>query len=254
MSRGAGGRAAVGLAANVAMVVLLVPRSLPRPDVLDPASRAAEVTEFGLRTMATLLAGYLAIVFLGLLLTALRLVPSSIRALVDRWTARGIAGGLRRCVGLSALAIGVLPLRPLAADATELAPVLAPDDTAPPPTAAPRLVPVRPARPTPTAPESAAPDPPVAEPEPAGPESGGTRPVEPGPPATRPTVRQVTVAPGDSFWTVALRLTSARLGRPASDSEVLEPWLALIDANRDRLTDPEDPDLLLPGQVLRLPD
>ena len=183
MSRGAGGRAAVGLAANVAMVVLLVPRSLPRPDLLDPASRAAEVTEFGLRTMATLLAGYLAIVFLGLLLTALRLVPSSIRALVDRWTARGIAGGLRRCVGLSALAIGVLPLRPLAADATELAPVLAPDDTAPPPTAAPRLVPVRPAGPTPTAPESAAPDPPVAEPEPAGPESGGTRPVEPGPPA-----------------------------------------------------------------------
>ncbi len=121
MSRGAGGRAAVGLAANVAMVVLLVPRSLPRPDLLDPASRAAEVTEFGLRTMATLLAGYLAIVFLGLFLTALRLVPSSIRALVDRWTTRGIAGGLRRCVGLSALAIGVLPLRPLAADATELA-------------------------------------------------------------------------------------------------------------------------------------
>ncbi len=64
----------------------------------------------------------------------------------------------------------------------------------------------------------------------------------------------MTVAPGDSFWTVALRLTSARLGRPASDGEVLEPWLALIDANRDRLTDPEDPDLLLPGQVLRLPD
>ena len=59
---------------------------------------------------------------------------------------------------------------------------------------------------------------------------------------------------GDSFWTVAERLTSARLGRPAGDGEVLEPWLALIEANRDRLTDPGDPDLLFPGQVLRLPE
>ena len=59
---------------------------------------------------------------------------------------------------------------------------------------------------------------------------------------------------GDSFWTLAHRLTSARLGRPAGDGEVLEPWLALIAVNRDRLTDPDDPDLLFPGQVLRLPE
>ena len=62
------------------------------------------------------------------------------------------------------------------------------------------------------------------------------------------------MADGDSFWTVAERLTSDRLGRPASDDEVLEPWLALIEVNRDRLTDPDDPDLLFPGQVLRLPE
>ena len=64
----------------------------------------------------------------------------------------------------------------------------------------------------------------------------------------------MTVRPGDSFWTIARGVTSTRLGRPAGDGEVLEPWLALIDANRDRLTDPDDPDLLFPGQVLRLPD
>ena len=62
------------------------------------------------------------------------------------------------------------------------------------------------------------------------------------------------MADGDSFWTVAERLTSARLGRPAGDGEVLEPWLALIEANRDRLTDPGDPYVLFPGPVLRLPE
>jgi nucleoid-associated protein YgaU len=30
-------------------------------------------------------------------------------------------------------------------------------------------------------------------------------------------------------------------------------WAQLVDANRDRLVDPDDPDLLLPGQVLVLP-
>lgn len=264
MRRGAGARATLGLAATAPLVALLAPRSLPRVDLLDPAARTAEITEFGLRALAALLAGYLALVFACLLLATVHLLPASGRALVERWTSRGLAGGLRRCIGLSALAIGVLPLQPLAAHATESAPVLAPDDAGPPrtaaprleprppataPTAAPRLEPIRPAPPSPAAPGPEGSQSPVAQPE--------AEPVIPTPgplptPPSRP--REITVGDGDSFWTVAERLTSARLGRPAGDGEVLEPWLALIEANRDRLTDPGDPGLLFPGQVLRLPE
>lgn len=62
-----------------------------------------------------------------------------------------------------------------------------------------------------------------------------------------------TVAPGDSFWSIADELLAERLGRPPTDAEVDGPWRALIEANRDRLAT-GDPDLLLPGQVLVLPD
>ena len=62
-----------------------------------------------------------------------------------------------------------------------------------------------------------------------------------------------TVAVGDSFWSIAEQQVTSRLGRTPTDADVLEPWLALIDVNRDRLLDPADPDLLHPGQVLRLP-
>lgn len=257
MRPGVGSRAALGLFTAAASSALLAPRTPPRVDLIDPAARAAEVVEFGLRMMATVLAGYLAVVFLGFFLMAVRWLPSSIRAPVDRWTTRGLAGGLRRCVGLSALAMGVLPLQPLAAHATEPGPVLAPDDSAPPPSPAPHLVPMAPVGPGPTPPGTPVADPPTAVPEPPAPEPPAPEPADSGslaPAAPEPAVRQVTVGPGDSFWTVAERLTSSRLGRPAGDAEVLEPWLALIAANRDRLTDPEDPDLLFPGQVLRLPE
>ncbi len=244
-------RAGIGLVAGVVVAVLLVPRSLPRLDLLDPAARSAQITRFGLRTMAALLAGYLALVFLGLLLSALRLLPASARSVVARWTARGIAGGLRRFVGVSALTLGVLPFQPLAAHAAESAPVLAPDEPArPAPRLEPEPAPSAPSAPPPTngaprlepaAADTVTPEPPAESPPP------DHHPPSPEPPG------MVTALPGDSFWSVAERLTSARLGRPAGDAEVVEPWLALIDANRDRLTDPDDPDLLFPGQVLRLP-
>jgi hypothetical protein len=59
------------------------------------------------------------------------------------------------------------------------------------------------------------------------------------------------VVAGESFWSIAADLTEAELGR-APDDEVFERWVALIDDNRDRLLVPDDPDLLLPGQVLRV--
>jgi hypothetical protein len=63
----------------------------------------------------------------------------------------------------------------------------------------------------------------------------------------------IIVAPGDSFWSIAEQVVQNHLGRTPDDDEVLEPWLAMIDINRDRLLNPDDPDLIHPGQVLRLP-
>lgn len=62
-----------------------------------------------------------------------------------------------------------------------------------------------------------------------------------------------TVAPGESFWTIAEDLTSDRLGRRAEDREVDPVWRRLVDANRGRLLEPGNPDLLWPGQVLDVP-
>ena len=50
------------------------------------------------------------------------------------------------------------------------------------------------------------------------------------------------VQPGDHLWSIAER-TSA--------GDVAAHWVALVEANRARLA---DPDLVLPGQVLALPD
>lgn len=63
-----------------------------------------------------------------------------------------------------------------------------------------------------------------------------------------------TVATGESFWVIAAETVSDLLGRPATDDEIAPYWTALIDANRHRLVDPENPDLILPGQVFELPE
>jgi hypothetical protein len=90
--------------------------------------------------------------------------------------------------------------------------------------------------PTPsTAPPSPTPSPPAPVPAPA-------------PPPSLP-LEEVVVAPGDSFWSLAV---DAVTDRPAR-GEVDRYWRQLIEANRARLVDPGNPDLLYPGQRLRLP-
>jgi nucleoid-associated protein YgaU len=77
------------------------------------------------------------------------------------------------------------------------------------------------------------------------------------PPVTEPEVRapareeptQVVVAPGDSFWSLAEAAVAAHPRPPA----VGDYWRRFVDANRDRLVDPANPDLLYPGQTLTLP-
>lgn len=100
-----------------------------------------------------------------------------------------------------------------------------------PPTATMSRLPAAPAAPATPAP---APSPEPAEP--SGPEA-----------------EQWPVAPGDSFWSIAGEVLADIAGHRADDDEISRYWRQLIAANRQRLLDPANPDLLVPGQQLALP-
>jgi nucleoid-associated protein YgaU len=67
-------------------------------------------------------------------------------------------------------------------------------------------------------------------------------------PADRDSPHEVVVHRGDSLWAIAAR----HLGTAASDAEIAEAWPDWYAANRHVIG--SDPDLLLPGQVLRAPE
>jgi len=87
-------------------------------------------------------------------------------------------------------------------------------------------------------------NPPVMRFEAAQPPSRAASPSSP--------VRTHTVAPGDTFWSIAEDVVRTE-ARSTSDHDVLSYWRALIDLNRDRLRVPGEPDLIFPGQVFELP-
>ncbi|MGH9228447.1 MAG: LysM peptidoglycan-binding domain-containing protein [Acidimicrobiales bacterium] len=62
-----------------------------------------------------------------------------------------------------------------------------------------------------------------------------------------------TVEAGDSFWSIAVETVSPTGDEP-SDRQVVGYWRRLVEANRSRLLHPGNPDLLVPGQELLLPD
>jgi nucleoid-associated protein YgaU len=64
---------------------------------------------------------------------------------------------------------------------------------------------------------------------------------------------EVTVEPGDNFWTIAETTLETAWGRVPTGNEVSEYWRRLVDANRDRLRPPHDPNLIFPGQRFELP-
>lgn len=93
---------------------------------------------------------------------------------------------------------------------------------------------------------------PASEADPSrSPEVGG----EPqGDPASAPAAAgEWVVRPGDHLWGIAEEVLAEREGGEPSEATVRALWVRLIEANRDRLVDPEDPDLILPGQRLVLP-
>lgn len=83
-------------------------------------------------------------------------------------------------------------------------------------------------------------------------------PLEAAPPpaaASAPEVAkdQWTVKPSECFWSIADSVLSDRLGRPATDAEIIPYWHRLIEANRHQLVQRDNPDLVLPGQVFAVP-
>lgn len=66
--------------------------------------------------------------------------------------------------------------------------------------------------------------------------------------------REHTVAPGEHLWSIAAQVVEEALERQPTDAEVSAYWQVLVEDNRERLANPDDPDLLFPDQVLRLPE
>jgi hypothetical protein len=91
----------------------------------------------------------------------------------------------------------------------------------------------------------------VAAPTPAPPVAPIAPPDEPGATGSPAWI----VEPGDSFWSIAVEVSGSSTpgaGGP-SDRQVVGYWRRLIEANRSRLLDPANPDLLVPGQELIVP-
>ena len=78
-------------------------------------------------------------------------------------------------------------------------------------------------------------------------------PVQPTRPVEAPVAEEVRVELGDSFWSLAEEVLAETSGPAASEEEVARYWRRLVAANLDRLVDPGNADLLLPGQVLVVP-
>lgn len=94
--------------------------------------------------------------------------------------------------------------------------------------------------------------PPLAPPATPVPITPATPPGPPAPPDVS-VADTLVVEPGDSLWSIAEEaLADAADGRP-DDATVERYWRRLIEANRQALVDPGNPDLIYPGQSLLLP-
>lgn len=96
------------------------------------------------------------------------------------------------------------------------------------------------------------PDPAPPPPPDADDTTGAARSIDEGDGPARPAERTWTVGPGDHLWSIAEAVVTAH-DATASEREVARYWRLLVDANRRMLVDPDDPDLILPGQVVELP-
>jgi nucleoid-associated protein YgaU len=221
--------------AGIAVVLAVLTPGLP---VMSAAVTAAQRTADtqGADVLIASVVGLLAWVVwawgaLGLALTAAAALPGVVGGSARLVLQVALPAGARRSAALL-LGVGLGVTAPLAA---AVLPALAPMASA----AAPPVhdVPVWPAPAPPPAPATA------AAPLPDWP--GGA------PAAGTEVTGQRVVVSGDCLWHIAADSLLGRLGRLPSDSEVAAAVDAWWQANADVIG--PDPDLLLPGQVLRAP-
>lgn len=61
------------------------------------------------------------------------------------------------------------------------------------------------------------------------------------------------VAPGDHLWSISDQTLADAWGRAPSEDEVTVYWASVVAANRSRLADPTNPDLVFSGEIVVLP-
>ncbi|MCH8899726.1 MAG: LysM peptidoglycan-binding domain-containing protein [Acidobacteria bacterium] len=66
-------------------------------------------------------------------------------------------------------------------------------------------------------------------------------------------LKEVTVERGDNLWSIAQGALADAWERTPASIETADYWHHVMDANRDHLLPPHDPNLIYPGQVLHLP-
>ena len=244
-SRGLLGAALVGAAlAGSALVAVL------RRVVLDALATARAGAPLGpdealaavVSAVALLLLGWLA---LAVALEVLALAPGTVGALAGR-VARALSPlVVRRAVTL-ALGLGLGSGAAGAAHAHPPTPPVSATVSVTPSAAEPAGPSVDPGwtfhGPTPPGPSGPGwtPEPPTVRPQPDLAPLGARR--------AGGTPDELVVHRGDTLWDIAAR----HLGPGASDVEVAQAWPQWFAANRHVIGD--DPDLLLPGQVLRVPE
>ena len=74
-----------------------------------------------------------------------------------------------------------------------------------------------------------------------------------GGPGTGGAGEEVAVERGDNLWLIAGRHLAQAGGNPAPEDRHREYWAELIEANRDRLADPGNPNRIYAGQLIRMP-
>jgi nucleoid-associated protein YgaU len=72
-------------------------------------------------------------------------------------------------------------------------------------------------------------------------------------PEPEPPQRVWTVQKGEHFWAIAQHTLGSAWGRAVTVREIIPYWKSLIEANRSHLRNPDNPNLLYPGQELSLP-
>ncbi len=74
-----------------------------------------------------------------------------------------------------------------------------------------------------------------------------------GAPATTTVPATWTIARGEHLWFVAERVMTQAVGADVHHGEIARYWRSLVDANRERLVDRDNADLVYAGQIFVLP-